>query len=424
MINTGLTAAQGYGGIALSLALGLLVGIQRGWAQRQQAEGSRFAGIRTFGLLGLAGGLAGYLFGESEAIATIILAATAALILISYYRVTQDGGTLSGTASLVGLLTMACGFMAAKGAGMAATAIAVSMVLLLAMRSQLHQMVGRMSELEVVALARFALIAMVILPLLPDRAFGPFDAWNPRQLWLVVVLVSGFSLAGYVAAKLLGPSRGTVAMAATGAVVSSTAVTASLASRLREPDANVAILHSGISVASAVMFARVMVLTGALAPFALPTLAMLAVPGLLVSLTAAAWQLWRARKVPAEEAESIEVRNPFSIGPALFLMALVMATSLIARWVLEHYGDAGLATVLAVTGTVDVDSAIITMGGLPPGTLGPRIAGLALLPPILLNSLLKAGATVSIAGWRRGGPAALPLVASVAASLAALPFVL
>lgn len=381
MISAGLDAVSGYGGIALSLSLGLLVGIQRGWAQRELTAGSRFAGIRTFGLLGLAGGLAGHLFGEAETIATIILAATAALILISYYRMTQSGGSISGTASLAGLLTLACGFLAATGERMAATAIAVSMVLLLALRTQLHGLVGRMNELEVLALARFALIAVVILPLLPDRMFGPYDAWNPRHLWLVVVLVSGFSLAGYVATKLLGPSRAVMATAAAGAIVSSTAVTASLAARLKDPSANAGILNGGVSIASVVMFARVMVLTGLLAPFALPTLTMLMLPGLLASLVATAWFLRRARDRTATESGSVSVRNPFAIAPALLLMALVMAMSLLARWVLDHYGDAGLASVLALTGTIDVDSAIITMGGLPHGTLEPRIAGLVLLPP-------------------------------------------
>ncbi len=221
------------GSIALALALGLLVGVQRGWAQRKQAPGSRFAGIRTYGLLGLAGGVAGALTAQSQLLTGIVLASAAGLILLSYYRSTQRGGSLSGTASLAGLVTLSCGFLAATGAQLTATAIAVAMALLLAMRTQLHRLVARLNEVEVLAVARFALIAAVILPLLPDRAFGPYLAWNPRQLWLVVVLVSGFSFAGYVAARLLGPSRGTIATAAAGSMVSSTAVTAALANRMK-----------------------------------------------------------------------------------------------------------------------------------------------------------------------------------------------
>ena len=412
------------GGIALSLALGLLIGVQRGWAQRQDRPGTRFAGIRTYGLLGLAGGVAGGLAGPAPALSATILAASAALILIGYYRASARGEALSGTASISGLLTLACGYLAASGQQLVATAIAVAMMVLLAMRSQLHRLVGTMSEAEVLAIGRFALIAAVILPLLPDRAFGPYGAWNPHSLWLVVVLVSGFSFAGYIAAKLLGPSRGTIATAAAGSVVSSTAVTAALATRLKDAGESNAIFHAAIAAASAVMFARVVVLVALLAPFALPTFSRLAAPGLLVSLAGTAWFLRHAQRALPGENTGMAVKNPLAIGPALLLMALVMAMTLAARWVLERYGQGGLATVLALSGVVDVDSAIITMGNLPKGTLEPRIAGLVLVPPVVLNTLFKAGTAIGIAGWRCAWPTALVLSASAAACLAALPLVL
>jgi uncharacterized membrane protein (DUF4010 family) len=412
-----------FGGVALALALGLLIGVQRGWASRDAAPGSRFAGLRTFGLLGLAGGLGGYLQSRAEGLALVLLAAVAALVVAGYWRTSQRSGPVSGTGSLVGLLALACGFLAATGQQVLATAATGSMVLLLAMRNQLHRWIARLDEAEMLAIARFALIALVILPLLPDRAYGPFDAWNPRHLWLVVVLVSGFSFAGYIAGKLLGPARGTIATAAAGAIVSSTAVTAALANRMREADGPVPVLSAGVAAASAVMFARVMVLTALLAPFALPTLAKVAVPALLVSLGFAAWQLWRARGAALSGAATMTVKNPFDIGPALLLMALVMVLTWAARWVLHRYGDAGLATVLALSGMVDVDSAIITMGSLPKGTLAPHMAGLVLVPPILLNTLVKAGAAVSIAGWHRAKVAALSLLASTSAALVALAMV-
>ncbi len=420
--TTDIAGLGALGGIALALALGLLVGLQRGWAQREDKPGSRFAGIRTYGLLGLAGGEAGILFGTSEPLAMLLLASAAALILTGYWRASRQGGSISGTASIAALLTLACGFLAASGRPQVATAIAVSMVMLLALRSRLHRLVGGLSETEMLAVARFALIAMVILPLLPDRAFGPYDAWNPRGLWLVVVLVSGFSFAGYIAAKLLGPSRGTIAMSAAGSMVSSTAVTAALAQRLKDTDEAAAILHAGIAVASATMFLRVTLLTAWLAPIALPGFVRLAAPGLVVSLIGTAWFLRQARRAHPGAAAEMVVKNPFDLGPALLLMALVMATTLAARWVLALYGNAGVAFMLALTGSFDVDSAIITMGNLPPGTLTPRMAGLVLAPPVVLNTLFKAGAAVSIAGWRNSWPAVLVLGASAAAVLGATPF--
>lgn len=405
--------------VALALALGLLVGVQRGWAQRQDAPGTRFAGIRTYGLFGLAGGMAGVAEPRSITFSLVLLAGTAVLVLLGYWRTSRAGAdNASGTASIVALLTLGCGYLAGTGATAPSAAIAGSIVLVLAMRAPLHRLIRSLDEREVMAIGRFALIALVILPLLPNTPFGPYGAWRPRALWLVVVFVSGFSFAGYLAAKWLGASRGMLAMAATGSLVSSTAVTASMASRHRAGEGDPHLLNAAIALASAVMFVRVMVLTAALAPFALPTLALAAVPGMLVSLAAALWLRRHSETDQAGTGQPMKLRNPFDIGPALVMMALVMALTGIAHWVLAQYGDRGLAAVLAITGVVDVDSAIITMGSLPRGTLPDHTAGLVLLPPILLNTLFKAGVAGSVGGWRRAGAGVATLVASACAALA------
>lgn len=408
---------QQFSGIGLALALGLLIGVQRGWAKRDAAAGSRFAGIRTYGLLGFAGGLAGGFYANAQGPALILLAAAAALVVIGYWRSTQRSKDISGTASLTGLLTLTCGFLAASGEGVLATVATGIIVLVLAMRTRLHQWVAALDEAEVVAIGRFALIALVILPLLPDTPFGPYGAWRLRQLWLVVVMVSGFSFAGYLAAKRLGATKGVLATAAAGSMVSSTAVTASLAGKLRDDDGDAAILNAGIALASAVMFARVMLLTAALARIALPTFVVVAIPGMIVSLLATAWLLRRGRQSGPAAATAMTVRNPFDLGPALLLTVLVMALTVAARWVLARYGNSGVATVLALSGVADVDSAIITLGNLPAGTLSPRTAGLVLAAPIVLNTLFKAGIAVSIAGLRRAWRGASVLVASALAVL-------
>lgn len=424
MESTVAGSVAGIAGIALALALGLLIGVQRGWTLRLEPAGSRFAGIRTFGLLGLAGGVAGTLRSLEPGVAIILVAAAAMLVLMGYAQAAWRGGPVSGTASLAGLLTLGCGFLATTQQEFLATIIAVLMTLVLALRSQLHGWLERLSEIEVSAIARFALISLAILPLLPNRTYGPYDAWNPRQLWMVVVLVSGFSFAGYMASKRLGASRGTLATAAAGAMVSSTAVTAALATRLRDGAENSSILIAGITTASVVMLVRVLVLVGVLAPFALPVLALLVVPAALVSALATAWHLRTTAKLPAPRSQEVPVRNPFNLAPALGLMTLVMVLALASRWVLDRFGDAGLATVLALSGMVDVDSAIITMSGLPNGVLDGRTAGLVLASPVMLNTLVKAGVTIGLAGRQRGRSAALALIASVAASVLMLPIIL
>lgn len=407
-----------FAGAGMGLGLGLLVGIQRGWSLRDLPDGTRFAGIRTFGLVGLVGGIAGALFLHAKGPALIVLAAAAALIVLGYRRTSADASRISGTGSMVALITLACGFIAATGEHLLATTIVVATVLLLSLRSILHAWVSRLEEREVLAIARFAVIALVILPLLPSTGYGPYNAWNPRQLWAVVVMVSGFSFAGYFAAKWLGATRGILATAAAGAMVSSTAVTASVAARLKRDDGDPAILAAAISTASVVMFLRVLVLVAALAPNVLAPFARLMVGGMVVSFTAAAWYLRRSSEGggqgDAAEAAA-KVRNPFDIGPALLLTVLVMALTVAARWVLAEFGDRGLAVVLAISGSIDVDSAIITMGGLPEGALAPEVAGAVLAVPIVLNTLFKAGIALSVGGWRRGILGAWPLLASAAA---------
>lgn len=401
--------------IALALALGLLIGLQRGWASRESAPGSRFAGIRTYALFGLVGGLAGALQARAAGLATVLLAASAALVVLGYWRSTAGKASISGTASLTGLIALACGFLAGSGEFALASALAGTTVLVLAQRSRWHHWLRHIDEAEMLAIARFALIALVVLPLLPNNPMGPLDAWRPRQLWLVVVLVSGFSFAGYAAVKLLGPARGVLATALAGSMVSSTAVTASLAGKLRNGSGDPMLLNAGIALASATMFLRVMLLTGALATFALPGFATLAAPGMAVSLVACWLILRRHGDGSAPVDGAMKLRNPFDVMSALLLMGLTMLLTLVARWVLDRYGDAGLATVLAISGSVDVDSAIITMGNLPADTLTPRLAALVLALPVILNTLFKTATLLSIAGWRKAWPAATAMLASLIA---------
>lgn len=424
MSNALLMLIAPFMGVGLALALGLLIGIERGWSHRNDPDGTRVAGIRTFAILGLSGGMAGEAWSQSIPwLAILILAGAIVALLIGYWVDASRSGDISATTALVGILTLAIGMFAAVGQGVLASVIAAVAILILASRRQLHGWIGQLSEAEVQAIARFALITLAILPVLPNQAFGPFDAWNPRQLWLVVVFVSAISLGGYVAGKAFGPSRGILAIAAAGAIVSSTAVTGALAARLRTDPGRSPVLVAGIAIASAVMFVRVLILTALLAPFAWVTLAMLIGPAALVSLVCVVWLLRLAGKPAEAEAEALPVRNPFEFGPALLLAGLVMCLSLLGRWMQHQFGSGGLATVLTISGFIDVDSAIMTMGGLPMGSLDDRMAGLILAAPVLLNTLVKAGIAATVGGMKTGLRAAIPLLISVATALAALPFV-
>lgn len=259
------------------------------------------------------------------------------------------------------------------------------MMLLLALRHRSHRLLRGLSEAEVEAVARSAIVALVILPLMPDADMGPLGAWNPRRLWFVVVVVSAISFLGYVAPRSLGPGRFLIAPAAAAALVSSTRVTAAHARRLRDPQAPAAALVAGIAVANTVMFARLLLMTGLLAPFALAGLVGVVLPAGLVQGAFAA----RALRAHGHAPEGARVRlgNPLDFRPALVLAALVGLLAVASRWLLARFGDAGLGALLLISGLLDVDAALITLASLPPGAVEPGQAGLFLASSLRVRCL-------------------------------------
>lgn len=404
--------------LALALAIGLLIGIERGWSQRKEDAGSRVAGIRTFGILGLLGGVAG----EVPLPLAIILALGASAALIAgYVRQRIVTRNVSATTILVGLLTFALGYLATTGDPRAALAAAIVTTLLLSMREQIHGWLKGLSAAEVQAVGRFGLLAAVILPLLPDAQYGPLDAWNPRQIWMVVVFVSGFSLVGYIATKRLGIKAGLLIMAFTGALVSSTAVTLSLARRMKDGSADLPGVTAGIAVASCVMFLRVTLLTAVLAPFATLRLAQLLLPATTIALIMAALAVRRSKSTVTPDEPRIT--NPFDIKPALALALLVAIIALGVRWAELKFGNAGTTVMLALTGFADVDAAVMALSTLPEGSISTPEAGMALALPVLINTLVKGGLTIGACPDRRGWAAALPLFLAVGVALVSIALV-
>ncbi|WP_255245733.1 MgtC/SapB family protein [Sphingobium sp. D43FB] len=398
--------------LAASLAVGILIGIERGWRQRDASDGGRVSGLRTFGLLGLIGGVAGYL---PEMLAAVVGLAVLSSLVLGYRSELARQGSLSVTTTLVGIITFALGFVAAKGMVGEALATAAVTTLILTLRGKAHAMLKGMTQQEVESIARFALVALVILPLLPDANIGPWGAWNPRKIWMVVVVVLGLSFAGYVATRRLGPEKGIMITALCGSLVSSTAVTVAYARRLRQQDGPEAPLVAGIALASLVMFVRVQILSIALVPYSSRSLALAMVPAFIVGGLTTLLAL-RARGSEAHAGE-VKLGNPLDFGPALLLAGLVAVMAIPARWALDRFGDQGIVVVLGLTGMWDVDAAVLTLAGMPKNVLDGATAGLVLAVPVLANTAFKAVLALGIAGPRRQGwKAAGPLFASVLAS--------
>lgn len=403
--------------LVMPLAIGLLIGLERGWQQRDARPGSRVAGLRTFGLFGLIGGLAGFAAGAAGsgndggwAVSAVLLLAGCALVIIGYRRDTNPSATTEAAA----LVTLGLGWLAGHGQPAPALALAVVTAFLLSQRARLHAWIEGLSEGDFHAAVLFAVIAGALWPVLPDRAMGPMNAWNPRELWLVVVVVCAIGFSGYVLGRQLGPKRGVLAMAAVGAIYSSTAVTAALAQRIKaEPEARPR-LAAGIAIASLVMFVRTGLLVGLLVPFAFIGFARVVAPAALLALLLAWLLARRAAVAPAGEAPTV---NPFALLPALGFAALVALVQLVVTWMQQRYGGSGVAVTLALAGAMDVDAAIVALRALPRGSIAASQAGTILALPVLLNTLLKAGVTLAMAG-RPGWHGAWPLLAAAAAMLA------
>lgn len=401
--------------LGYALASGLLIGLQRGWTARGEVDGGRVAGIRTFGLLGLTGGIAGLL---PALVGAMLLGGVALLLAIGYWRQSRLPGGLSATNAIAALLTLCIGMLATAGRPTEAIAIAAVATLILSLRDPLHRWLRGVTPAEMRATARFALLALVILPLAPDQPMGPLGAWNPHKLWLVVVLVSGLSFAGYVASRRAQPGQSVLITAVCGAIVSSTAVTATCARRLAADDGQAPALRTAILLAGAVMYGRVLVLTTLMAPDAAFHLALIVGPALLLLAVPTMFGLREA--ATAHGDVEFKVGNPLELGVAFGLAALVAVMMLVSQWALDAFGHLGLAVVLILTGFADVDAAVMTLAAAEPGAITARLAGMVLAGPVIVNTLLKAGLSAGLAGNRDGRRAAAWLGASAAASGLAL----
>ena len=394
-------------GVGSGLIAGVLVGLERGFKLRGQQEGHRVAGVRTFSLLGLCSGIAGSVSSDQPLAAGALILGMLGYLAIAYAPKLRSKG--DATSPIAAAATIAAAFLGGMGSVGLALACAAIIVLVLAMRDELHEFVGKLDEADIKALARFAVIALAVLPFLPNEPMGPYGAWNPWKLWWVVVLVTGFSFVGYVANRIFGERHGTVATALIGGAYSSTAVTQSLAQRLGSKEAGGA-EAAGIALASAVMYLRVIVLVAILAGRILWPFMFLIAPALVVAWLVG-WLLYR--RASACEGPSAP-GNPIALIPAIGFLLFVAGAAVVARWAEGRFGEEGIAVLLLIMGSMDVDAAIVTAGGLPPQAIGAELAALALCGTILANMSVKLGITIAY-GRGKSKAAALGLAASMVA---------
>jgi uncharacterized membrane protein (DUF4010 family) len=380
--------------LGASLAAGLMIGVERGWRSRREKAGTRVAGVRTHALIGASGGLAAVL-GRAihPLVSAVFVAAIAAVLVIAFAR---ESSKRDATGIVSALLALALGLLAGGGEPAIAVAAAAVVTLLLASRSQLHRFIDRLNATDVQAFARYAVIALAVLPFLPNRRVGPLDAWNPFQLWLVVVLITGFSFLGYIANRTIGERKGVLATAIIGGAYSSTAVTASFSEQLGKGEEGPYV--AGIILASAVMYLRITILVGILSPSTLGQFVLVVGPAAAVGAAAALFAWLRAPR--GQKATAKASGNPVDILPALGFVLIVAAGAVATRWAQQEYGQSGAAASLFITGTFDVDAAIVTLSSMPPQIIERHVAALAVAGTIIANMALKIFVTAIYARGR------------------------
>ncbi len=401
-MQTGLTILQNF---AYALAIGALVGIER--EKHKVSQLGSFGGVRTFMLVALLGAVGAWLGMQLQQpwLELAVLAVVALLILAAYNRKLREEPQVPGlTTELSAVLVFLLGGAVMHGHAGIAVALAITTSAILAFKQPLHGLVDKIGNDDLYAGLKLLIATFIVLPLLPDHALDPWQAFNPYKIWLLVILISVLSLVGYIATRLLGPARGTAVAGLAGGLVSSTAVSLSFAKLSQQPqgaenqdDA----LACGILLAWSVMSFRVLLMVGIvylplLAPLWPPISAMA-----LVTLALAAYFYRRAPQLQANSATSVS--NPFSLWAAS-QFGLMFAVVLLVVKLTEHFAPAeGLYLVSAIAGTTDVDAITLSMAQYAQQAGREQLAATALVIAVLSNTLIKTAlvSTLGSAGLRQ-----------------------
>ena len=371
--------------LTVALAIGLLVGLERGWQTRDAEDNRRAAGFRTFALSGLLGGVTGLIALKTSAavIGWVFLGYMGAFAAFHWLEARSEGRA-SVTSVVAGMLTFLLGTMAVVGDLQLAIACAVGMTVLLALREPLHRWINSLSWQEIRAVLTLLAMSFLLLPLLPNRPIDPWNAINPHRIWLLAIMIATISFAGYVAVKALGNRLGVFMAAGAGGLASSTATTLALARLAREHPSSSGLLSAGILVASGVMMLR----TGAIALALNGALFSPLIPALLTAaavLGIGAAVLW-FRSVQ-QETPDLQIANPLEIGTAIKLAALLAAVMLAAELVRRRFGGIGVFVVAALSGVADVDAVTISMARMAGGDVDPNTAAHAIMIAIAVNTV-------------------------------------
>ena len=382
--------------LGLSLLLGLLVGLQR------EVANSDFAGIRSFALTALFGTLCGLLaqpFGGG--VLVVGFGGVIALLFVgnlAKLRKPLEQLDFGVTTEVALLLLFAIGAYLPVGHWEVAIVVGGSVAVLLHLKPELHGVASRLGRADLKAIMQFVLVTFIILPVLPNQTYGPLQVFNPFQAWLMVTLIVGISLSGYLAYQFFGSQAGVLLSGLLGGAISSTATTLAYARRSRHEPEMTRLAALAISLASAVVLVRVLLEVAIIAPMLLSVAAAPIALTLLLSLAPALWLWWRERQHPSAMPP---LKNPTEIGAAVSLAVLYVIVLFVLAYTQVYLGEHALYAVAALSGLTDVDAITLSLSRLAATAhLAADNAWRLLLTAILANLVFKTAMVAVLGGWR------------------------
>ena len=354
--------------LAVAALGGLAVGLEREWSGHATGPLARFAGLRTFLLIGALGGVSGWLVDTgagATTVAAVLLAGASALVVAAYVLAARAGGhAIEGTTEVAALLVLALGVVSGLGYIEIASGATAVMVLALSEKERLHTLVTRVGASELRAGLTFAVLALVVLPLLPAGRYGPLGGIEPRGLWVVVLFFSALNFAGYLARRIVGPERGYGVTGFMGGLVSSTAVTFQF-SRLSRVDQSLAAgLAIGVVGATTVLLPRILIISAILNVEVARALLPFLVPSLVVGIVLVSFAALRKWEVAAQAREPNEQQNPLRLTSAIKMALAFQASLMLISFASTRVGQLGVLASAAFLGLTDMDALTLSMNKL------------------------------------------------------------
>lgn len=406
--------------LAVALLLGALTGLQRGWAAREQKPGERVAGMRTYSLVGLLGGIAALL--SLKVTPWVLPAALLAVCItaVMAYRVRMVQMRNYSITGIIGLLLTFCFGAVAVAVDMtiAATA-AVITTIILDNKREIHSALNRLQEHELDAALKLLLISVVMLPLLPNEGMGLGNMLNPYEIWWMVVLIASISFVGYFAMRVGGTKKGILFTSLFAGLASSTALTLHFSRLARQTPSLSPLLASGILLACGTMYLRILLYCVMINPALISSLV---IPVLVMTLVLylPALLIWRSHHNGTRVQQPTLSSNPLELKSALLLGALLTLILLTASVLQQWLGDAGIYLLAIVSGITDVDAITLSLTRMSQTGLDSRTVIIGIIIASSVNNIMKAGMAVSIGGKAMFIRVALPILLSLLAGLAVM----